>query len=295
MAQRGTRGTYGSTYRSKNLLSRFGLTGRKRILVCACALTTLALVVGVYLMLPHGVVIERSNVGSNPQVNTQVEVENNDNKHSSNHKVSSSSKGKVDENEDSKNGDEAQETSEVNQESSVSTNQKVVIDVDGAVNAPGVYELQLTTPRAQDAINAAGGLTPEADTARINLAAPVADGTKLYVPKEGEEVPVAASTAVTAGASPSSGAGATASSQGAASQAASGQSASAQSGAIGMVNINTATSEEFQTLPGIGEVTAQAIVDDRDSNGPFASIEDLMRVSGIGEKKFEKIRDHVCV
>ena len=63
----------------------------------------------------------------------------------------------------------------------------------------------------------------------------------------------------------------------------------------GIVNINTAASAELQTLSGVGEATAQAIIEERESNGPFTSPEDLMRVSGIGEKKFAKIKDRICV
>ena len=62
-----------------------------------------------------------------------------------------------------------------------------------------------------------------------------------------------------------------------------------------LVNINSATAEELDSLPGVGPSTAAAIVEDRDANGPFSSVEDLMRVSGIGEKKFAKLRDHICV
>ena len=62
-----------------------------------------------------------------------------------------------------------------------------------------------------------------------------------------------------------------------------------------LVNINTATSEELQGLPGVGEATAEAIIEERTANGPFATIEDLMRVSGIGEKKFAKLRSGICV
>ena len=62
-----------------------------------------------------------------------------------------------------------------------------------------------------------------------------------------------------------------------------------------LVNLNTATSEELQTLSGVGEATARAIIEDREQNGPFAAPEDVMRVSGIGEKKFAKIRGDVCV
>ena len=66
-------------------------------------------------------------------------------------------------------------------------------------------------------------------------------------------------------------------------------------GAAALVNINSAGLDELDTLPGVGPSTAQAILDDRTQNGPFASVEDIMRVSGIGEKKFEKLKDLICV
>lgn len=141
----------------------------------------------------------------------------------------------------------------------------VVVHVDGAVGAPGVYALG-GEPRVNDAIVAAGGLAEGADTSGINLAARLSDGEKVHVPLVGE--------APQAGAEPAS---------------------DAPGGSDGPVNLNTATVEELDELPGVGEATALAIVEDRERNGPFSSPEDLMRVSGIGEKKFEKLEGLVCV
>ena len=138
----------------------------------------------------------------------------------------------------------------------------VVVHVDGAVAAPGVYEL-VAGARASDAVEAAGGLTAEADTTGINLAAPVADGEKVQVPVRGE--------AATAG------------------------DGSAQEPGTGLVNLNTADVGELDELPGVGEATARAIVEDREANGPFSTPEDPMRVSGIGEKKFARLEGMVCV
>lgn len=152
----------------------------------------------------------------------------------------------------------------------------VIVDVDGAVTAPGVYELEQGA-RVADAIAAAGGLSPDADTTSLNQAAEVADGSKIYVPVIGS-APAAGS---------SSGDGSTGSA------AANGSQAGASSNAL--VNINAATLEELDGLPGIGPATAQAIIDDRTENGPFTSPEDLMRVSGIGEKKFEKLSSLICI
>lgn len=146
----------------------------------------------------------------------------------------------------------------------------LVVHVDGAVASPGVYELRGASPRRRDAVEAAGGLVAGADTTLVNLAAPLSDGEKLHVPFEGEQA-----------------------------WAPSGTSGQAQAGSAspggGLVNLNTADAEELCTLPGVGEATAADIVADRERNGPFASVEDLMRVSGIGERKLERLRERVCV
>lgn len=142
----------------------------------------------------------------------------------------------------------------------------VVVHVDGAVAAPGVYELS-GSPRADDAIRAAGGLLPEADTSGLNLAAPISDGEKLHVPVVGEAPPAEAPA----------------------------QEGETAVGEPGLVNINTAGIDELDRLPGIGEATARAIVEEREANGPFSTPEDLMRVSGIGEKKYAKLEAMICV
>lgn len=151
-----------------------------------------------------------------------------------------------------------------------------VVHVDGAVVSPGVFELSVSSPRVRDAVAAAGGLTDEADTSSINLAATVADGQKVYVPTEGEvSSPAVSDVGQRSG------------------QATSPTSASTSS--PGPVNINVADAEALKTLPGVGEATALAIIEDRKANGPFRSPEDLMRVSGIGEKKFARLKDGICV
>lgn len=148
----------------------------------------------------------------------------------------------------------------------------IVVHVDGAVASPGVYELAIASPRVRDAVDAAGGLAQGADTSSMNLALPLGDGQKVHVPFEGEA------------------AGAEADSSGGDAVV-----GSASSSMPLLININSATAEELDSLPGVGPSTAAAIVEDRDANGPFSSVEDLMRVSGIGEKKFAKLRDHICV
>lgn len=153
--------------------------------------------------------------------------------------------------------------------------QRCFVHVDGAVGSPGVVELQGSDLRVYDAVQAAGGLLDDADTSAVNLAEPLADGAKIHIPQQGEDQSEQSGVPI-AGQAQTSG-------------------ATGSGGGVALVNINTASSEELQTLPGIGEATASAIIDERERNGPFASIEDLMRVSGIGEKKFAKVEGSICV
>jgi len=135
----------------------------------------------------------------------------------------------------------------------------VVVHVAGAVKRPGVYEFPAGT-RAHEAVDAAGGLTREANAGAVNLASPLADGQQLYIPKQGEPAPAA-------GSGPGGGAGTAPEGGGA---------------ATGAVNVNTATSGELQRLPGIGPALAERIVEFRQRNGPFGSLAELDAVSGIG-------------
>ena len=146
---------------------------------------------------------------------------------------------------------------------------EVYVDVDGAVVKPGVYRLK-DGARVSQAIDAAGGLTAEADVTVLNRASKITDGQKIYVPTVGEQ-----QTAAAGGSSASTTPGTGSSS--------------------GLVNINTGSAAELQTLSGIGPSMAQSIIDERTQNGAFASVDDLMRVSGIGEKKLAKIKDCICV
>ena len=165
-------------------------------------------------------------------------------------------------------------SSDVADESSAksSSTAEVYVDVDGAVARPGVYRLK-DGARVSQAIDAAGGLTAEADVTGLNRASKVADGQKIYVPKVGDQQTVAADGGADGGAVLASGA----------------------NDVAGLVNINTASAAELQTLSGIGPSMAQSIIDERTQNGAFASVDDLMRVSGIGEKKLAKIKDCICV
>ncbi|MCI1665414.1 MAG: helix-hairpin-helix domain-containing protein [Atopobiaceae bacterium] len=145
----------------------------------------------------------------------------------------------------------------------------VTVHVDGAVSMPGVYDLVGDVVRVRDAVAAAGGLSDAADTTSVNLAATVSDGSKVHVPLVGEvATPVTSTTGTNAVAGTSPG---------------------------GTVDINVADEAALATLPGVGPATSAAIVKDREQNGPFATPEDLMRVSGIGEKKFERLKDSIRV
>ena len=151
----------------------------------------------------------------------------------------------------------------------------IFVDIGGAVKNPMLVELP-DGSRVDDAIQAAGGLKQEADMSNINRAEFLLDGQKIYIPSlaldaDGNVIEnAAAGTAV----SSASGSG---------------------SDATGKVNINTADSTQLQTLNGVGPATAQKIIDYRQSNGSFTSVEDIKNVSGIGDKTFEKMKDHITI
>jgi competence protein ComEA len=154
---------------------------------------------------------------------------------------------------------------------------EVVVHVAGAVVEAGVHRLPVGA-RVVDAVLAAGGLSPEADDLRVNLAAPVSDGERLYVPRHGEDdppVPIAgvAPAAPAPGAPPGDG------------PPAPGE----------VVDLNHATGPELETLPGVGPATATAILEHRARAGPFTSVEQLMDVRGIGPAKLEQLRPLVRV
>lgn len=143
----------------------------------------------------------------------------------------------------------------------------LVVHVAGAVLAPGVHELSAGS-RVVDAIEAAGGTAADADSARINLAAPLVDGGRVYVPAVGEEPPpiVVGDLAGDPGAGPT-----------------------------GPVNLNTADAAALDGLPGVGPATAAAILEHREKVGAFTSVEQLLDVPGIGEAKLDALRDLVTV
>ncbi|GGE27656.1 helix-hairpin-helix domain-containing protein [Streptococcus himalayensis] len=148
----------------------------------------------------------------------------------------------------------------------------LTVDVKGAVQHPGIYELKKES-RVNDAIQAAGGLTAEAESKSVNLAQKLTDEAVIYVAKLGEEAPVVTTQA----------------------QVGNSQATGASSDASGKVNLNTADLATLQTISGIGQKRAQDILDYRESNGKFKSVEELKNVSGIGAKTLEKLKAYVTV
>lgn len=149
----------------------------------------------------------------------------------------------------------------------------LIVDVEGAVHAPGLHRLPAGA-LVEDAIVAAGNLAPQADLVQIarqlNRAEKLKPNQKLYLPFLGEVTAKAGGTS-----------------------AQSGESATTSDVAGGPVNLNSATQEELETLPGVGPATAEKIVQYREEHGGFQNSSELMDISGIGEKTFEKLKDLV--
>lgn len=143
------------------------------------------------------------------------------------------------------------------------------VDVKGAVKNEGIYQLD-TDARVNDAIQAAGGFSDQADKKSVNLAQKLSDEAVVYVASQGENISVV--TAPTANAN-----------------------TEASTGDTAKVNLNTANVSELTTISGIGEKRANDIIAYRDSNGGFKSVDDLSNVSGIGSKTLENIRPYVTV
>ena len=156
----------------------------------------------------------------------------------------------------------------------------IAVDVAGAVTRPGLYKFP-DGSRVQDAIDAAGGLLADANTTAINLAARLEDGKQLDIPyKDGTAPATATQDPLFSFSSPD---GTTSS------------STSESSSDSELININTATIEQVDTLPGIGKTTAQKIIEYRETNGQFAAIEDIMNVAGIGSQTFDDIKNLITV
>ena len=151
------------------------------------------------------------------------------------------------------------------------TSEPIQVHIAGAVVRPGLYDLPEDS-RVMDAVEAAGGFVAEADKNSINLAARLEDAQRLDIPYVAGYIPdVEQGFVVISEGTPSPLAGEE------------------------LVNINTASLEELDTLPGIGPTTAQKIIDYREENGPFATIEDIVNVSGIGAATYEDIKDLITV
>lgn len=154
--------------------------------------------------------------------------------------------------------------------------QRLVVDIRGAVKKPGVFELEAGS-RLHQAVSESGGFSEEADQAwidqNLNMARKLTDGEKIYIPSEGEISDEGHLRGVSL--------------------------TDSSDGVLGesqqYVNINTASQEELETLPGIGPSYAQQIIDYRQDNGGFKSIEEIQAVSGIGEKTFQKIQDQISI
>ena len=156
--------------------------------------------------------------------------------------------------------------------------EKIVVHIMGAVKNEGIVELN-EGARVSDAINSAGGLAEDADMSKINLAYVLEDGVKIRIPSindepteeyittDGVEIVESSSQTTQNGGNSKS----------------------------GLININTANETELDSLPGIGPSIAAKIINYREENGDFASIEDIKNVSGIGDSKFEELKDLICV
>ncbi len=157
---------------------------------------------------------------------------------------------------------------DVNKEVSEDT-VKLVIDIDGCVKHPGIYEIDEGT-RLYEVIEMAGGLTKSADTTLINQAEVLSDGQKIIIPKkaaryegsDGKESDVSVAAGQTSD---------------------------------GRININLADADTLQKIPGVGPATAEKILTYREANGMFKDIEDIKNISGIGEKTFEKMKDKITI
>lgn len=150
---------------------------------------------------------------------------------------------------------------------------EIIVHIDGEVMNPGLVYLP-TDARIADAITAAGGTTDLANVSKINLAYTLKDGQKVYIPSINDEADEITYIQDTAGDNIID------------------DSTSPQSS---LININSASQAELEILPGIGSATATKIIDYRNKNGKFKNIEDIMNVSGIGEAKFNNIKDYISI
>ncbi len=162
---------------------------------------------------------------------------------------------------------------------------ELVVQAAGAVRSPGVYRLPAGA-RVDDLVTEAGGFGPGADPDRVNLAAPLVDGERVWIPAAGEW----AAPEVLAG-----GVGGAGSASGSQAGGADDDDDAAGAGPDEPLDLNRADADDLEELPGVGPATAEAILAHREENGPFASVDALLDVRGIGEAKLEAIRPLVKV
>lgn len=154
---------------------------------------------------------------------------------------------------------------------------KIMVHVSGSVNKEGIIELDENS-RIADAIEMAGGLKEDADISKINLAYILEDGMKVHIPSKNDTEVIEDNT-----------------SSYIESKSIEDKSKSTESKTTSIVNINTASQSQLETLPGIGPSTALKIINYRNENGKFKTIEDIKNVSGIGESKFNNIKNLISV
>ncbi|TFJ39109.1 hypothetical protein CKN73_11210 [Carnobacterium divergens] len=172
--------------------------------------------------------------------------------------------------EESRSKEEQQLEKEESSKKKEPSPEKLVVDIKGAVKNPGVYGVT-SDMRLIDAINLAGGFTGEADQSQMNLALRLTDQLMIYVPKNGEELTMEQSLK-------------------------SGEKVNEEVASKGLkVNLNTASVAELQTLAGVGLKKAEDIIRYREENGSFQQIEELTKVSGIGEKTYEALKEQLTV
>lgn len=151
----------------------------------------------------------------------------------------------------------------------------VYVDIKGAVLHPGAYQMA-AQQRVGDAVQKAGGYTPEADPIQVNLAQKITDQMVIYIPRRGEKIPIVNSIS-------GQNSGTTLNSM------------VTESNSNGKVNLNTATLEQLKGLTGVGEKKAQKILEYRQQHGQFKSVEELKNVNGFGEKSLATLAEQICV
>ena len=183
------------------------------------------------------------------------------------------------------------EKSEKSEKTTNEETNKIVVHISGAVNQEGIVELQENS-RISDAINVAGGLKENADTKHINLAFKLEDGMKIYIPTI-EETKEQNTQIQNQNRIDETSKYVTSSSGVVQEEQTNAQQSEQKKNE--KININTATQTELETLPGIGPATSLKIINYREENGKFETIEEIKEVSGIGDAKYENIKDLICV